>query len=63
MKFIKLTECYNGEGKDLFLNADTIEGMYVEGKRTRLLHPSHRNGGWYVKETPEQILKLIKQLN
>ena len=63
MKFIKLQECYNGNEKDLFLNVDMIQAMCVEGKRTRLLHPSHNNGGWYVRETPEQILKLIKQLN
>ena len=63
MKFIKLTECYNKATEDIYINVEMIQGMYVEGKRTRLQHPSHNNGGWYVKETPEQILELIKQLN
>ena len=63
MKFIKLTECYNGDDKDLILNADMLQAMYLDGKRTRILHPSHNNGGWYVRETPQQILELIKKLN
>lgn len=63
MKFIKLTECYNQEAKDIYINAEMIQSMYIDGKRTRLSHPSHNNGGWYVRETPKQILELIKQLN
>jgi hypothetical protein len=63
MKFIKLTECYNFETKEIYINVEMIQAMYVDGKRTRLSHPSHNNGGWYVKETPEQILQLIKKLN
>jgi hypothetical protein len=63
MKFIKLTQCYNGNEKQVYYNAEMIQAMYNEGKITRLLHPSHNNGGWYVKETPEQILELIKKLN
>jgi hypothetical protein len=58
MKFIKLTECYN-EPKEIYINIEMIGGMYVEGKRTRLKHLSHNNGGYYIKETPEEILKLI----
>ena len=63
MKFIKLTECYSDKEKQTYFNAEMIQAFYVDGNRTRLKHPSHNNGGWYVKETPEQILKLIKQLN
>jgi hypothetical protein len=58
MKFIKLTECYN-EPKDIYINVEMIGGMYVEGKRTCLKHLCHNNGGYYIKETPEEILKLI----
>ena len=61
-KFIKLTECYSDETKIIYINPEMIEAMYVEGKRTRLYHPSHNNGGWRVEETPEQILELIKNL-
>ena len=63
MKFIKLTECYNLETKEIYINAEMIQAIYYDGNRLRLCHPSHNNGGWYIKETPEQILKLIKELN
>lgn len=63
-RFIKLTECYREE-KEIYLNAEMIQAIYIEsiGKRTRVSHPSHNNGGWYIKETPEQILEIIKQIN
>jgi hypothetical protein len=60
MKFIKLTECYN-QPKEIYINVEMIGGMYVEGKRTCLKHLSHNNGGYYIKETPEEILELIKK--
>jgi hypothetical protein len=63
MKFIKLTECYNGEENEIFINVEMIGAMYIVGNRTILRHLSHNNGGYAIKETPEQILKLIKQLN
>ena len=59
MKFIKLTECYN-EPKEIYINVEMIGAIYTEGKRTILKHMSHNNGGYYIQETPEQILKLIK---
>ena len=62
-KFIKLTECYNPDKpQKMYFNVEMIEAIFTDGNRTRLKHPSHNNGGWYVKETPEQILKLIKEL-
>jgi len=60
MKFIKLTE-FTGNNNEVIVNVEMIQAMYVEGKRTRLMHPSHNNGGWYIKETPEEILKLIEK--
>ena len=63
MKFIKLTECYSGKENKVYFNAEMIEAIFIEGNRTRLKHPSHNKGGWYIRETPEQILELIKQLN
>ena len=62
MKFIKLTECYSQE-KEMYFNVEMIQAIFIEGNRTRLKHPSHNNGGWCIKETPEQILELIKQSN
>ena len=62
-KFIKLTECYSQKTQDIYINVEMIEAIFVEGNRTLLKHPSHNNGGWYVKETPEQIFKLINELN
>jgi hypothetical protein len=61
-KFIKLTACYS-EPQDIYINIDMIGAMYIEGKRTILKHLSHNNGGYTIKETPEEILELIKQLN
>ena len=61
MKFIKLTECYSQE-KEMYFNVEMIQAIFIEGNRTRLKHPSHNNGGWCIKETPEQILELIKKL-
>lgn len=64
MKFIELTECYNpNKPQKMYFNVEMIEAIFTEGKCTRLKHPSHNNGGWCVKETPEQILKLINELN
>lgn len=61
-RFIKLTECYSSKENEVYFNVEMIEAIYTEGNRTCLKHPSHNNGGWYVKETPEQILELIKEL-
>jgi len=63
MKFIKLTECYNGKENEIYINVEMIGAMYIVGNRTILKHLSHNNGGYTIKETPEHILKLIKQLN
>lgn len=63
-KFIKLTECYNPDKpQEIFLNAVMIEAMYTQGTITIVKHPSHNNCGWHIKETPQQILKLINELN
>jgi len=59
MKFIKLSECHTTPSSDIYINVEMIGAMYVEGKRTILKHLSHNNGGYYIQETPEEILKLI----
>jgi hypothetical protein len=63
MKFIKLTECYSEKTSEIYINVEMIGAIYIQGNRTILKHLSHNNGGYLIKETPEQILKLIKQLN
>ena len=63
MKFIKLTECYSGKENQMYINVEMIGAMYIQGNRTIIKHLSHNNGGYIIKETPEQIFKLIKQLN
>jgi hypothetical protein len=65
MKFIKLTECYNAP-KEIYINVEMIGAIQTAHDRencTKLKHLSHNNGGYYIKETPEEILKLIKELN
>ena len=61
MKFIKLSECHITPSWDIYINVEMIGAMYVEGKRTILKHECHNNGGYYVEETPEEILKLIEK--
>jgi len=63
MKFIKLTECYK-EPKDIYINVEMIGAIHQASDRkncTCLKHLSHNNGGWYIKETAEEILKLIEK--
>ena len=67
MKFIKLTLLSN----DIiyvnplqlghFYQADKEDhmGRKIEGKKTIVGVTTHNNGGFKVRETPEQILKLI----
>ena len=65
MKFIKLTECYNTP-KEIYINVEMIGAIHIEednNNYTRLKHLSHNNGGYSIQETPEEILKLIKELN
>ncbi len=63
MKFIKLTECYK-EPKDIYINVEMIGALYMAEDRkdcTKLKHLSHNNGGYYIKEKPEEILNLIEK--
>jgi len=65
MKFIKLTECY-GAPEEIYINVEMIGAIQIAHDRencTKLKHLLHNNGGYYIKETPEEILKLIKELN
>lgn len=61
MKFIKLSECHTNPSQDIYVNVEMIGAIYVEKKITILKHESHNNGGYYIKETPEEILKLIEK--
>ena len=45
----------------MILSVGGVEGIYLEGGYTILKHSSHNNGGYRVKETPEEILKLISE--
>ena len=59
MKFIKLRECHTNPSQDIYVNVEMIGAIYVEKSITILKHLSHNNGGYHIKETPEEILKLI----
>ena len=61
MKFIKLSECHTNPSEDIYVNIEMIGAMYIEKKITILKHLCHNNGGYHVKETPEEILKLIEK--
>ena len=73
MKFIKLT--YYKDGRPVWLNPQHIghiifnEATYKYGHKhvdeeahTRVGHLTHNNGGWCVKESPEEIMEMIKNL-
>ena len=68
MKVIKLT---NLDKKPIYINVDMIGNFYEvaetrsygsidKPKHTRIGVTTHNNGGFEVKETPEQIIKLMK---
>lgn len=57
-RFITVT---NFKDSALILSVGGVEGIYLEGGYTILKHSSHNNGGYRVKETPEEILKLISE--
>ena len=58
MKFIKLT---SSTGNDIVVNVARIGHMYKDGDYTRVGVTTHNNGGFSVKETIEEILKLIQE--
>lgn len=56
--FIKLTTCkedYVPE-KSVYLNPLTITSIWEDISYT---HIGTVDGGWYVKETPEEIMKMV----
>lgn len=70
MKFIKLTSI-NGTG-DIYVNPNHIGHCYTVSKKTENYSKTiaehtvigittHNNGGFKVKQTPEQIIKLITE--
>lgn len=71
MKFIKLT--YYKDGTPVWLNPQHIGDLYFreatykyghvdEEAHTAVGHLTHNNGGWRVKESPEEIMEMIKNL-
>lgn len=63
MRLIKLTETYrDGEFLDRYLNVDEIE-TFREGKTNNytMLSTKSNRRIFEFKETPEQIVELIKQ--
>lgn len=59
MKFIELTTCYSKD--KIFVNPSFIIYMTIDSEGdTKILYPGD---SWvYVKETPEEIIKLINEL-
>ena len=58
-RFITVTNFF--DSAPMMLSVGGIGGIYLEGGYTILKHSSHNNGGYRVKETPEEILKLISE--
>jgi hypothetical protein len=68
MKFIKLTNIYQKMRPiDVHINIEMIGSISLENHEgnicTKVTCLTHNNGGFKVKETPEEIFKLINQLN
>ena len=56
LTFVALTL---SNGTSVYINADKIEAIFKGKENTHILIPAHNNGGFCVKETPEQIFELI----
>jgi uncharacterized protein YlzI (FlbEa/FlbD family) len=59
MRLIKLTSKING--KSVYINLDYIGDFYEYEGGTSIGVTTHNNGGFKVKETVEEVLKLIKE--
>ena len=59
--FIKLTawKKYTEDGKPIYLNHLTITAIWTDTLCTRV---DTVDGGWYVKETPEEIMSQIESM-
>ena len=59
--FIKLTTWgkYTEDGKPIYLNPLTITSIWTDTLCTRV---DTVDGGWYVKETPEEIMSQIESM-
>lgn len=59
--FIKLTmwEKYTEDGKPIYLNPLTITAIWTDTLCTRV---DTVDGGWYVKETPEEIMSQAESV-
>lgn len=56
-KMIKLTSSY--DNSEIYINVLYIGHFYKDENNTRVGVSTHNNGGFKVKETSEEILKLI----
>ena len=64
MRLIELTNIYSTP-KPVFVNVKHIGAFSRshdrdKGEYTNLGVTTHNNGGYYIKETPEEIIELIK---
>jgi uncharacterized protein YlzI (FlbEa/FlbD family) len=59
MRLIKLTSKTNG--KSVYINLNHIGDFYEYEGGTSIGVTTHNNGGFKVKETVEEVLKLIKE--
>lgn len=64
-KFIKLHVRGNKGDVPVFIDPQAIETIFVDNnsETTSLGVSTHNNGGWKVKETPEEIFALIAEYN
>ena len=58
---LTLTLAHNGQPLNLFLSGNFAVHHYMDTKDGCIQDGVHNNGGWHVKETPEEILEQIKQ--
>ena len=68
MKFIKLTNIHQPTRPiDVHINIEMIGSIAIYNDNgniyTSVTCLTHNNGGFKVKETPEEILNLIKEIN
>ena len=59
MKIIKLTSSMGGS--DIYVNVDCIGHFYGYSNNTLVGVTTHNDGGFRVKETPEEIVELINK--
>lgn len=66
MNFIKLTSiipAYNGKPPSVaYIRTEAIEAIYTDGETTTIGIKSHNNGGFRCKESAEEVLRRIANM-